>query len=38
MLAVMKNDATEEQVQVVIRQIQKIGYRGVPMPGAARTA
>ncbi len=38
MLVVMKNDATEEQVQAVIRQIEKMGYRGVPMPGAQRTA
>ncbi len=38
MLVVMKNDATEEQVQAVIQQIQKMGYRGVPMPGAQRTA
>jgi 3-deoxy-7-phosphoheptulonate synthase len=38
MLVVMKNDATEEQVQAVILEIQKMGYRGVPMPGAIRTA
>ncbi len=38
MLVVMKNDATEEQVSAVIREIQKMGYRGVPMPGALRTA
>ncbi|OGO30056.1 MAG: 3-deoxy-7-phosphoheptulonate synthase [Chloroflexi bacterium RBG_16_56_11] len=38
MLIVMKNDATEGQVQAVIREIQKMGYRGVPMPGAIRTA
>jgi len=38
MLVVMKNDATEEQVQAVIREIQKMGYRGIPMPGALRTA
>ena len=38
MLVVMKNDATEEQVQAVIREIEKMGYRGVPMPGAQRTA
>ena len=38
MLVVMKNDATEEQVQAVIQEIQKMGYRGVPMPGALRTA
>ncbi len=38
MLVVMKKDATEEQVQAVIREIEKMGYRGVPMPGAQRTA
>jgi 3-deoxy-7-phosphoheptulonate synthase len=38
MLVVMKNDATAEQVESVINQIQKMGYRGVPMPGAQRTA
>jgi len=38
MLVVMKNDATEEQVQAVILEIQRMGYRGVPMPGAQRTA
>jgi len=38
MLVVMKNDATEQQVQTVIREIEKMGYRGVPMPGAQRTA
>lgn len=38
MLVIMKNDATEEQVQAVVRLIEKMGYRGVPMPGAQRTA
>ena len=38
MLVVMKNDATEEQVQAVIKEIEKMGYRGIPMPGAERTA
>jgi 3-deoxy-7-phosphoheptulonate synthase len=38
MLVVMRNDATEEQVQGVIREIEKMGFRGVPMPGAIRTA
>lgn len=38
MLVIMKNDATEEQVQAVIREIERLGYRGVPMPGALRTA
>jgi len=38
MLVVMKNDATEVQVQAIIREIENMGYRGVPMPGAQRTA
>jgi 3-deoxy-7-phosphoheptulonate synthase len=38
MLVVMKNDATEAQVQAVIREIERLGYRGIPMPGAQRTA
>jgi 3-deoxy-7-phosphoheptulonate synthase len=38
MLVVMKNDATEEQVQAVVQEIKKMGYRGIPMPGAERTA
>lgn len=38
MLVVMKNDATEAQVKAVIKEIEKMGYRGVPMPGAQRTA
>ena len=38
MLVVMKNDATEAQVQAVIKEIEKMGFRGVPMPGALRTA
>jgi len=38
MLVVMKNDATEEQVKAVIWEIEKLGYRGIPMPGAQRTA
>jgi 3-deoxy-7-phosphoheptulonate synthase len=38
MLVVMKNDATEGQVKAVIREIEKMGFRGVPMPGAQRTA
>jgi 3-deoxy-7-phosphoheptulonate synthase len=38
MLVVMKNDATEAQVQAVIKEIEKMGLRGVPMPGAIRTA
>jgi 3-deoxy-7-phosphoheptulonate synthase len=38
MLVVMKNDATETQVQAVIQEIKNLGYRGIPMPGAQRTA
>ncbi len=38
MLVVMKNDATEEQVQAIIKEIENMGLRGVPMPGAQRTA
>jgi len=38
MLVVMKNGATEAQVQAVIDEIQRMGYRGVSMPGAQRTA
>lgn len=38
MLVVMKNDATKEQVQAVIRAIEKMGYRGIPIPGVQRTA
>ena len=38
MLVVMKNDATEEQVRAVIQKIESMGYRGIPMPGAQRTA
>ena len=38
MLIVMKNDATKEQVQAVIEEIERMGYGGIPMPGAERTA
>jgi 3-deoxy-7-phosphoheptulonate synthase len=38
MLVVMKNDATDSQIQAVIGEIERLGYRGVPMPGAQRTA
>jgi 3-deoxy-7-phosphoheptulonate synthase len=38
MLVVMKNDATDEQVRAVIAEIEKMGFRGIPMPGALRTA
>ena len=33
MLVIMKNDATEAQVKAVIREIETLGYRGIPMPG-----
>ncbi|MFC2040521.1 3-deoxy-7-phosphoheptulonate synthase [Chloroflexota bacterium] len=38
MLVVLKNDATEAQLLAVISEIERMGYRGVPMPGAQRTA
>jgi len=38
MLVVMKNDATEAEVQAVIREIENLGYQGIPIPGAERTA
>ena len=38
MLVVMKNDATEAEIQAVIQEIQNMGYQGIPMPGAQRTA
>ncbi|MFC2007677.1 3-deoxy-7-phosphoheptulonate synthase [Chloroflexota bacterium] len=38
MLVVMKNNSTEEQIQAVIHEIERLGYRGIPMPGAQRTA
>jgi 3-deoxy-7-phosphoheptulonate synthase len=38
MLVIMKKDATEAQVEAAIREIEALGYRGVPMPGIQRTA
>jgi len=38
MLVIMKKDATEAQVKAVIREIETLGYRGIPMPGIQRTA
>ncbi len=38
MLIVMKNDATEAQVKAVIHEIEAMGYRGIPITGAQRTA
>ncbi|MDQ5844404.1 MAG: 3-deoxy-7-phosphoheptulonate synthase [Acidobacteriota bacterium] len=38
MLIVMKADATDAQVEAVVRVIEELGYRAHPMSGAARTA
>jgi 3-deoxy-7-phosphoheptulonate synthase len=38
MLVVMKNDATEAAIQEVIQEIRALGYQGIPIPGAQRTA
>src|SRR5450432_1923323 len=38
MLIVMKSDATEAQVEAVLRVVEELGYRAHPMPGATRTA
>lgn len=38
MLVIMKNNATEAQVQAVVREIERMGYQGIPIPGAQRTA
>jgi 3-deoxy-7-phosphoheptulonate synthase len=38
MLIVMKADATDGQIQAVVRVIEELGYKAHPMPGAARTA
>ena len=38
MLIVMKADATEGQVEAVVRIIEERGYKAHPMPGATRTA
>ncbi len=38
MLIVMKHDATESQVEAVLHVIEKLGFKGHPMPGATRTA
>ena len=38
MLIVMKSDATEAQVDAVLRVIEHLGFKGHPMPGATRTA
>ena len=38
MLIVMKSDATDGQVESVLRVIEQLGFKGHPMPGATRTA
>jgi 3-deoxy-7-phosphoheptulonate synthase len=38
MLIVMKHDATDGQIETVLRVIEQLGLRGHPMPGATRTA
>ncbi len=38
MLVIMKNDANHNQIEAVIKQIESMGYRGIPIPGAQRTA
>jgi len=38
MLVIMKNNATEAQIKAVTREIEKLGYRGIPIPGVQRTA
>ena len=38
MLIVMKADATDGQVDAVVRVIEDLGYKAHPMPGAMRTA
>lgn len=38
MLIVMKADATDGQVEAVVRVVEELGYRAHPMPGASRTA
>ena len=38
MLIVMKHDATESEIEAVLRVIEELGFKGHPMPGATRTA
>jgi 3-deoxy-7-phosphoheptulonate synthase len=38
MLIVMKSDATDGQIETVLRVIEELGLKGHPMPGATRTA
>jgi 3-deoxy-7-phosphoheptulonate synthase len=34
----MKSDATDSQIEAVLRIIEELGFKGHPMPGATRTA
>jgi 3-deoxy-7-phosphoheptulonate synthase len=34
----MKSDATDSQIETVLRVIEELGFKGHPMPGATRTA
>jgi 3-deoxy-7-phosphoheptulonate synthase len=38
MLVVMRHDATQSDIDRVIRTIEEMGYQAAPMPGAQRTA
>ena len=38
MLIVMKTDATDSEIEAVMRVIEELGFKGHPMPGATRTA
>lgn len=38
MLIVMKADASDHQIEAVLRVIEELGYKPHPMPGATRTA
>jgi 3-deoxy-7-phosphoheptulonate synthase len=38
MLIVMKADATDRQIETVVRVVEELGYKAHPMPGATRTA
>ena len=38
MLVIMRNDATDQQVRSVIREIEGLGFKGIPIPGSLRTA
>ena len=38
MLIVMKSDATDTQIESVLRVIEHLGFKAHPMPGATRTA